>query len=100
MVSPSDSMTLKQWLNCQDSPHTRSCYRRDADRLLAFVKKPLKHIDLRQLQDFADSLVAAGLAPVFAPAHAGGREEPVRILRADAEPAIESGAGIGAPEAR
>lgn len=64
MVSPSDSMILEQWLTSQASPHTRSCYRRDADRLLAHVKKPLRAIDLGDLQDFAESLVAAGLAPV------------------------------------
>jgi site-specific recombinase XerD len=64
MVSPSDSTILKLWLNSQNSPHTRSCYRRDADRLLAHVKKPLKAIDLGDLQDFAESLVEAGLAPV------------------------------------
>jgi integrase/recombinase XerD len=55
---------LKLWLNSQASPHTRSCYRRDADRLLACVKKPLAAIELGDLQDFAESLVSAGLAPV------------------------------------
>jgi len=64
MVSPSDSTILKQWLNSQASPHTRSCYQRDANRLLAHTKKRLKAIDLGDLQDFAESLVAAGLAPV------------------------------------
>ena len=64
MVSPSDSTILKLWLNSQTSPHTRSCYRRDADRLLAHVSKPLNDIDLGDLQDFAESLVEAGLAPV------------------------------------
>lgn len=64
MVSPTDSTILKQWLTSQASPHTRSCYRRDADRLLAHVKTPLNAIDLGDLQDFAESLVEAGLAPV------------------------------------
>jgi integrase/recombinase XerD len=64
MVSSSDSTILKLWLNSQASPHTRSCYRRDANRLLTHAKKPLKTIGLGDLQDFAESLVAAGLAPV------------------------------------
>jgi site-specific recombinase XerD len=64
MVSSSDSTILKLWLNSQASPHTRSCYRRDADRLLAHVNKPLAAVDLGDLQDFAQSLVDAGLAPV------------------------------------
>jgi integrase/recombinase XerD len=64
MVSSSDSTILKLWLNSQASPHTRSCYRRDADRLLAHVSKPLNAIDLGDLQDFAEALVDAGLAPV------------------------------------
>ncbi len=64
MLSPSDSTILKLWLNSQSSPHTRSCYRRDADRLIEKLRKPLTEIDLGDLQDFADSLVAAGLAPV------------------------------------
>jgi len=62
--TPCDSMTLTLWLNCQTSPHTRSCYRRDADRLLAHVGKPLSDIGLGDLQDFDESLIADGLAPV------------------------------------
>src|ERR1035441_375860 len=64
MLSSSDSTTLDLWLNSQTSPHTRSCYRRDADRLLAHVGKPLNAIGLGDLQDFDQSLVKAGLAPV------------------------------------
>jgi len=64
MLSSSDSTTLALWLNSQTSPHTRSCYRRDADRLLAHVSKPLSDIGLGDLQDFSESLIAAGLAPV------------------------------------
>ena len=63
-ISPSDSMILKQWLNSQSNPHTRSCYKRDADRLMAHVGKPLAEIGLGDLQAFAESLIAAGLAPV------------------------------------
>src|ERR1051325_9623392 len=64
MISSSDSTTLTLWLNSQTSPHTRSCYRRDVDRLLAHVSKPLNAIGLGDLQDFSESLIAAGLAPV------------------------------------
>src|SRR5690242_12421183 len=64
MLSSSDSTTLTLWLNSQTSPHTRSCYRRDAERLLARVSKPLNVIGLGDLQDFSNSLIADGLAPV------------------------------------
>src|ERR1022692_1358999 len=64
MLSSSDSTALTLWLNSQTSPHTRSCYRRDAERLLAHVGKPLNDIGLGDLQDFDQSLVKAGLAPV------------------------------------
>src|SRR5882672_5999650 len=64
MLSSSDSITLTLWLNSQTSPHTRSCYRRDADRLVAHIGKPLNAIGLGDLQAFSDSLIAAGLAPV------------------------------------
>src|SRR5882724_5179837 len=64
MLSSSDSITLTLWLNSQISPHTRSCYRRDADRLLAYAGKPLNAIGLGDLQDFDQSLVKGGLAPV------------------------------------
>ena len=64
MLSSSDSTTLTLWLNSQASSHTRSCYRRDADRLLAHVGKPLSDIGLGDLQDFSQSLIDAGLAPV------------------------------------
>ena len=46
MLSAKESMILKQWLASQASPHTRSCYQRDADRLLAHVGKPLSRVTL------------------------------------------------------
>src|SRR5471030_979453 len=64
MLSSSDSITLTLWLNSQTSPHTRSCYRRDAERLLAHVDKPLNAIGLCDLQYFDESLIADGLAPI------------------------------------
>src|SRR6185369_8482565 len=64
MLSSCDSTTLQLWLNSQTSPHTRSCYRRDAARLLAFAGKPLNDIGLGDLQEFDESLIAEGLAPV------------------------------------
>ena len=62
--TPCDSSTLTLWLNSQASPHTRSCYRRDAERLLAFTGKSLAQIGLGDLQDFDHSLVKNGLAPI------------------------------------
>src|ERR1039457_2994758 len=64
MLSSSDSTALNLWLNSQTSPHTRSCYRRDAERLLGYAGKPLNAIGLGYLQDFDQSLVKDGLAPV------------------------------------
>ena len=37
MVSSRDSEIIELWLERQASPHTRSCYQRDADRLLASI---------------------------------------------------------------
>jgi site-specific recombinase XerD len=64
MLSAKESMILKQWLASQSSPHTRSCYQRDADRLVAHVGKPLGRVTLGDLQGFDNALVATGLAPV------------------------------------
>jgi len=64
MLSAKESMILKQWLVSQASPHTRSCYERDANRLLAHVGKPLSRVALRDLQGFDNALEATGLAPV------------------------------------
>jgi hypothetical protein len=72
MASSSDSAILELWLNSQASPHPCSCYRRDADRFLAHVSKPLNAIDLGDLQDFAASLVAAGSG--LPPAHPRGHK--------------------------
>jgi site-specific recombinase XerD len=59
-----DSEIIDLWLQSQSSPATMDCYRRDAERLLGEVRKPLNRIGLGDLQRFAQSLVAAGLAPV------------------------------------
>src|SRR5580693_8290435 len=64
MLSAKESIILKEWLTSQASPHTRSCYERDANRLLAHVGKPLSRVTLTDLQSFDDALVATGLAPV------------------------------------
>src|ERR1035438_1030130 len=64
MVSKRDAQIIGQWLQSQASPHTRDCYRRDADRLLNHVCKPLNRIGLCELQSFAQALVDEGLAPV------------------------------------
>src|ERR1051326_3697552 len=62
MSSSQDAQIIE--LNRQQSPHTRSCYRRDADRLLSFVRKPLAGVTLGDLQGFTQSLITSGLAPI------------------------------------
>jgi hypothetical protein len=57
MRSSQDAQIIELWLNRQASPHTRDCYRRDADRLVNFVRKPLAGVTLGDLQGFAQSLV-------------------------------------------
>jgi integrase/recombinase XerD len=64
MVSSPDQEIIELWLAKQSSPHTRSCYRRDADRILSYSTKSLKDITLADLQRFAQSLVEDGLAPI------------------------------------
>lgn len=44
----------------------RSCYARDVNRLRAHTPKPLNQISLGDLLSFAESLIAAGRAPVLA----------------------------------
>jgi len=60
----SDSQIVEQWLQTHASALTRSCYRRDVDRLLAHTGKLLARLSLTDLQKFTESLTAAGLAPV------------------------------------
>jgi integrase/recombinase XerD len=64
MSSSRDKEIIELWLAKQSSPHTRSCYRRDVERILSYSIKSLKEITLADLQRFAQSLVDAGLAPV------------------------------------
>jgi len=64
LLSSRDSKIVNQWLERWPSPHTRSCYRRDADRLFAHVRKPIGRISLVDLQSFAQSLIECGLAPI------------------------------------
>ena len=64
MRSSQDAQIIELWLNRQASPHTRSCYRRDVDRLVHFLRKPLTGVTLGDLQGFAQSLIDSGLAPV------------------------------------
>ena len=59
-----DSKILGMWLERQRSPLTRDCYRRDASRLFRHVRKPLRAMDLVDLQSFAQSLISEGLAPI------------------------------------
>ena len=64
MLSAKESIVLKEWLTNQASPHTRSCYERDANWLLAHVGKSLSRVTLGDLQAFDEALVVTGLAPV------------------------------------
>jgi integrase/recombinase XerD len=64
MSSSRDTEIIELWLAKQSSPHTRSCYGRDVQRILSYSVKSLKGITLADLQRFAQSLVDAGLAPV------------------------------------
>jgi hypothetical protein len=49
-IAYKDEEIVELWLQSQASPHTQSCYRRDAARLLAHVDKPLSLITLGDLQ--------------------------------------------------
>jgi site-specific recombinase XerD len=60
----SDSEIIGMWLERQPSPLTRDCYNRDAGRVLAHAGKPLKALDLGDLQKFAQFLIDEGLAPI------------------------------------
>jgi Phage integrase, N-terminal SAM-like domain len=64
MVSSRDTEIIELWLAKQASPHTRSCYRRDVERILSYSIKSLKDITLADLPRFGQSLVDAGLAPI------------------------------------
>src|SRR5262245_22304174 len=64
MRSSQDAELIRLWLDRQRSQHTRSCYQRDAARLVKFVRKPLARVTLGDLLAFAQSLVATGLAPI------------------------------------
>jgi integrase/recombinase XerD len=59
-----DAEIVELWLQSQASPHTRSCYKRDYQRLRAHVRTRLARITLADLHGFAQSLVAEGLAPI------------------------------------
>ena len=52
-----DSELISLWLHGL-APHTQRAYTHDVARFLAFVDRPLVQVNLRDLQAFADSLVA------------------------------------------
>jgi integrase/recombinase XerD len=54
-----DAEVIGLWLHGR-SPHTQRAYTHDMGRFVTFVGRPLAQVKLRDLQDFADSLV--GLA--------------------------------------
>jgi site-specific recombinase XerD len=53
---------LASWLHGR-SDHTRRAYSANVARFLTVVEKPLAQVTLADLQDYADTLGAAGLAP-------------------------------------
>src|SRR5215472_608705 len=59
-----DQQIIDLWVQSQASPHTQSCYRRDAARLQAQVNKPLTKISLADLLAFRQFLNCSGLAPI------------------------------------
>jgi integrase/recombinase XerD len=58
----SDQQLIALWLHGK-SPHSQKAYIADVSRLQDFTAKPLATITLRELQEFADCLKAAALAP-------------------------------------
>jgi integrase/recombinase XerD len=64
MLSTCDAEMIEIWLEKQSSLYTRGCYRFDSERFLDHAKKPLSRITLADLQNFAQSLTTAGLAPI------------------------------------
>ena len=64
MLSSRDSKIVELWLEKHPNPHTRYCYSIDSKRLLNHAKKPLARITLADLQSFAQSLNAMGLAAI------------------------------------
>ena len=57
-----DQQLIELWLHGR-SRHTQRAYRRDADRLLCAVEKPLHRTTLSDLQGFADQLGQSALEP-------------------------------------
>ncbi len=58
----SDQHLIELWLHGR-SRHTQRAYRRDAERFLAAIQKPIHRVTLGDLQQFAEQLVVAGLEP-------------------------------------
>jgi site-specific recombinase XerD len=58
----SDQHLIELWLHGR-SRHTQRAYRVDARRFLEAVQKPLHHVTLGDLQQFASRLVESGLEP-------------------------------------
>ena len=59
-----DDNVIELWLHRQPSPLTRSCYKRDINRLLKWSGKGLLQICPFDLERFAGSLADSGLASI------------------------------------
>ncbi len=62
VATPADTQLIQLWVHGK-SRHTRRYYQADAQRFLAFVRKPLAQVTLGDVQDFADYLEMSNLAP-------------------------------------
>ena len=60
----SDCEVIELWLRRQQSPATRSVYRRDVSRLTTWSDKTLAETDPLDLERFAEMLAGSGLAPI------------------------------------
>lgn len=70
-----DAELLDRWLQraCGRGPRHRATYRGDAERFLAFAKKPLRQASFAELRAFMDYLAQRGVRP-------GAREGTLRRL--------------------
>jgi integrase/recombinase XerD len=56
IVPAGDHTAVRSWLRSKNSPHTRKAYQRDIDTFYEWVRMPLGHIKLTDLQDYTDWL--------------------------------------------
>ena len=62
--SHSDEQVINLWLRGKQSPHTHEAYTRDIQAFLKFVSKPLEHVTLEDIHNYADTLERLARASV------------------------------------